>query len=76
MRVTLLVDVHPSRHDRAARRSERLAIDAQRVDGDITMARRKTKTPATTVIPAERIERSILVIRGEKVLLDSDLAAL
>ncbi len=40
------------------------------------MARRKTKTPATTVIPAERIERSILVIRGEKVLLDSDLAAL
>jgi ORF6N domain len=40
------------------------------------MARRKATTPATTVVPAERIERSILVIRGEKVLLDSDLAAL
>jgi hypothetical protein len=40
------------------------------------MARRKTTVSTTTVIPAERIERSILVIRGEKVLLDSDLAAL
>ena len=28
------------------------------------------------LIPAERIERSILFIRGEKVMLDSDLAAL
>jgi len=27
-------------------------------------------------IPAERIERSILVLRGHKVLLDADLAAL
>jgi len=27
-------------------------------------------------IPAERIERSILVLRGRKVLLDADLAAL
>ncbi len=40
------------------------------------MARQKTKTPATIVIPAERIERSILVIRGEKVLIDRDLADL
>lgn len=28
------------------------------------------------VIPIERIARAILVIRGEKVMLDSDLAAL
>jgi hypothetical protein len=28
------------------------------------------------VIPAERIERSILLIRGHKVMLDSDLADL
>jgi hypothetical protein len=40
------------------------------------MARQKKTTSATTLVPAERIERSILVIRGEKVLLDSDLAAL
>ena len=30
----------------------------------------------TAVIPGERILRSILVIRGEKVILDSDIAAL
>jgi hypothetical protein len=29
-----------------------------------------------TLIPAERIERAILWIRGQKVMLDSDLAAL
>jgi hypothetical protein len=46
------------------------------VDEDVVMARRKTTHPATSVIPAERIERSILVIRGEKVLLDRDLADL
>ena len=40
------------------------------------MARRKTTLPTTTVIPAERIERSILLIRGEKILLDRDLADL
>lgn len=34
------------------------------------------KKPPTTLIPAERIERSILLIRGQKVLLDSDLAEL
>ena len=28
------------------------------------------------IIPAERIEKSILLIRGERVMLDSDLAAL
>ena len=28
----------------------------------------------TTLIPMERIERAILLIRGEKVMLDSDLA--
>lgn len=31
---------------------------------------------STEVIPAERIERSILLIRGQKVMLDSDLAEL
>ena len=31
---------------------------------------------ATPLIPAEQIERSILLLRGHKVLLDSDLAAL
>lgn len=31
---------------------------------------------STAVIPAERIERSILLIRGQKVVLDSDLAEL
>ena len=30
----------------------------------------------TNLIPAERIERSILLIRGQKVMLDGDLAAL
>jgi hypothetical protein len=30
----------------------------------------------TALVPRERIERRILVVRGEKVLLDSDLAAL
>lgn len=34
----------------------------------------KTRTGA--LIPAERIERAILLIRGEKVMLDEDLAAL
>jgi len=29
-----------------------------------------------SIVPIERIERSILFIRGEKVMLDSDLAAL
>ena len=30
----------------------------------------------TSLIPMERIERAILLIRGEKVMLDSDLAEL
>ena len=39
--------------------------------------RKPTKTSAArSLVPAERIEQSILLIRGEKVLLDSDLAAL
>ncbi len=32
--------------------------------------------PGQALIPAERIERRILLIRGHKVLLDSDLATL
>ena len=31
---------------------------------------------AAVLVPSERIERSILVIRGQKVMLDSDLAEL
>jgi ORF6N domain len=34
------------------------------------------KTPSRSLIPAERIENSILLIRDQKVLLDADLAAL
>ena len=34
------------------------------------------KRAARTLLPAERIERSILAIRGHKVLLDADLAEL
>jgi len=34
------------------------------------------QTGTTSLIPAERIERAILFLRGEKVMLDSDLAAL
>ncbi len=34
------------------------------------------KRPDSALIPPERIDRSILLIRGEKVLLDADLAEL
>lgn len=42
------------------------------------MATKKTtrKTPAISLVPAECIEKSILLIRGGKVLLDADLAEL
>ena len=33
-------------------------------------------TDSTSLIPAERIERSILLIRGQRVMLDADLAVL
>jgi len=33
-------------------------------------------TKPTSLIPAERIERAILLVRGQKAMLDSDLAAL
>jgi hypothetical protein len=36
----------------------------------------KTTANGLVIVPSERIERSILVIRGQKVLLDRDLAAL
>lgn len=32
--------------------------------------------PMATVVPVERIEQTILLIRGQKVMLDSELAAL
>ncbi len=32
--------------------------------------------PATSLVPAERIERAILLIRGKKILLDDELAHL
>ncbi len=37
---------------------------------------KKTKTASKAVAPTEQITRSILVIRGEKVILDVDLASL
>ena len=36
----------------------------------------KNQTSLTVTIPIERVERVILIIRGQKVLLDADLAAL
>jgi len=38
--------------------------------------KQKRRTPATCLVPQETIERKILLLRGEKVLLDSDLASL
>jgi hypothetical protein len=35
-----------------------------------------TSSKTTTVVPLERVERAIFVIRGQKVMLDADLAAL
>jgi len=35
-----------------------------------------TSSKTTTVVPLERVERAILLIRGQKVMLDADLAAL
>ena len=37
---------------------------------------KKAPTQSTTLVPVERVERSILLIRGQKVILDSDLAVL
>lgn len=36
----------------------------------------RTAPPAVSLVPPERIARAILVIRGQKVMLDADLAAL
>jgi len=46
--------------------------------GDITkhLDLSTTKTDKGSIIPLERIERTILLIRGEKVMLDADLASL
>src|SRR4051794_35047756 len=53
--------------------------------GDGVMAKAARKSPkrarqeltvTAVLVPAERIERSILLIRGEKVMLDTDLASL
>jgi hypothetical protein len=43
--------------------------------GCMTMPEKK-QTSLAVAIPIERIERAILIIRGRKVLLDADLAAL
>jgi len=37
---------------------------------------RPTAAGGTTLVPIERVERSILMIRGQKVLMDADLAVL
>lgn len=39
-------------------------------------AARKLRAPAAALIPVERIERHIFVLRGERVMLDADLASL
>jgi len=36
----------------------------------------KRADPHSSIVPAERIQQIILLIRGEKVILDADLAAL
>jgi hypothetical protein len=38
--------------------------------------RSPAQAPGTAIVPAERIDRAIHVVRGQKVMLDSDLAAL
>ncbi|MCZ7626718.1 MAG: DNA-binding protein [Candidatus Methylomirabilota bacterium] len=40
------------------------------------MPRKQVSTSQAVCLPAERIERSILMIRGERVMLDADLAEL
>ena len=40
------------------------------------MAKAKGKKSQTSMVPVERIERQILLVRGHKVMLDKDLAAL
>lgn len=44
--------------------------------GTRSSGRKKPATTSGALIPVERVERSILVIRGERVILDADLAAL
>src|SRR5687767_4463058 len=44
--------------------------------GGMGMAKRKNVPRATALIPSERIERTILLLRGQKVMLDKDLARL
>ena len=41
-----------------------------------TLGERHEMNGQMTVVPVERIERAILSIRGEKVMLDSDLAVI
>ena len=50
--------------DLKIKRTTGLVFGADRMDKDVTL------------VPPERIERSILLIRGHKVMLDTDLAAL
>jgi hypothetical protein len=40
------------------------------------MSHEKTAVTETSLIPAEGVERTILILRGRRVILDSDLAAL
>lgn len=42
----------------------------------VTTMKKKPSRPPVELIPPERIEKSILLIRGQKVLLDFDLAEL
>src|ERR1700716_1512046 len=42
----------------------------------MTKERKSSADAAVTIIPVERIERQIYLMRGQKVMLDSDLATL
>lgn len=57
-----------------------ISADASRVDDGrwrrIGYRTGKSSNSRTSIVPPETIERRILLIRGEKVILDSDLAAL
>ena len=43
---------------------------------EMMLHKKTTMSKALVRIPVERVEKAILLVRGEKVILDSDLAAL
>ena len=53
-----------------------LAEHEARKSADATPANKKLAMTKASLVPLERVERAILVLRGHRVILDSDLAAL